>query len=138
MLNFTILCIWAARMQRESGKSFYEIFDSSLGVVETLGFQYVGEGRAIRLNNSSNIMKWDRIDGLYFLQGNIVTSAVVVSVSDDPDLDITCLWHMCLDNMSKKKGMSILNKQGLLGDQNIGKIDFCEYCLGNKAEFSLL
>ena len=60
-----------------------------------------------------------------------MTGAAAVSVSDDPDSDVTRLWHMRLGHMSEK-GMSILSKQGLLCNQKIGKLDFCEHCVFGK------
>jgi hypothetical protein len=61
------------------------------------------------------IMKGNKTDDLYFLQGSTVTGLVVVSSSDDPYSYTTCLWHMWLVHMSEK-GMTILSKKVLLCD----------------------
>jgi len=40
-----------------------------------------------------------------------VTGDVAVSMSEDPDLDTTHLWHMRLGHMSER-GLYVLSKQG--------------------------
>jgi hypothetical protein len=83
----------------------------SLVTLDSLGYKYSGEGGVIRVSKGSLVvMKGNKVDGLYFLQGSIVTSSVIVSSSDDPDLDATRLWHMRLGHMSER-GMTILSKQ---------------------------
>ena len=49
------------------------------------------------------------MDTLYILQGSTVTG-VVVSLSEDPDLDTTHLYHMRLWHMSER-GQYMLSKQ---------------------------
>jgi hypothetical protein len=46
-------------------------------------------------------MRGNKTNGLYLLQGNTVIGLAVMSSSDDPDLDTTCLWHMQLGHMSE-------------------------------------
>ena len=89
----------------------------SLCTLDSLGYKYSSEGGVIRVSNGSLvIMKGNKVDGLYFLQGSMVIGSTVVSSLDDPNLDTTCLWHMQLGHMSER-GMTILNKRGLLCDQ---------------------
>ena len=88
----------------------------SLGTLDSLRYKYSGEGGVIRVSKGSLvIMNGNKVDDLYFLQGSTVTGSAVVSSSDDPDPDTTCLWHMRLGHMSER-GMTILSKQGLLCD----------------------
>ena len=42
------------------------------------------------------------------------------------------MWHMRLGHMSEK-GMKILEKQRVLGDDKIGSIEFCEVCVLGKS-----
>lgn len=61
-----------------------------LGTFDSLGFRYTSEGGAIMVSKDSIIvMKGDKIDGLYFLQGSTMTDAAIVYVLDDPDSDIS-------------------------------------------------
>jgi hypothetical protein len=104
----------------------------SLGTLDSLGYNYTGEGGVIRVSKGSLvIMKGNKDDGLYFLQGSTVTGSAAVSSSDDPDSDTTRLWHMRLGHMSER-GMTILSKRGLLCDQKTGSLDFCEHCVFGK------
>jgi hypothetical protein len=59
----------------------------SLGTLDSLGYKYSGEGS----KGSLVIMKGNKVDDLYFLQGNTVIGSAIVSSSDDPDLDTTQL-----------------------------------------------
>jgi transposase InsO family protein len=77
------------------------------------------------------VMKGNKFDGLYFLQGSTMTCSAAVSSSNDPDSDTTRLWHMLLGHMSER-GMTILSKRGLLCDQKTGSLDFCEHCVFGK------
>jgi hypothetical protein len=54
----------------------------------------------------SIVMKGSKVDDLYFFQGSMVTSLVVVSSLDDLDSITSRLWHMELG------GMAILSKGG--------------------------
>ena len=58
-------------------------------------------------------MKEKKMNTLYILQGSTATGDVAVSMSEDPDLDITRLWHMRLGHISEK-GLHVLSKEGLL------------------------
>ena len=54
-----------------------------------------------------------------------------VSQSSDKRDDRTNLWHRRLGHMSEH-GLSVLSKQGLLGGDVTGKIQFCEACVKGK------
>jgi len=71
------------------------------------------------------------VNTLYILQGSMVTGIVVVSLSEDPDLDTTNLSHTWLGHMSER-GLHVLNKQSLLCGKKIGKLEFCEHCVFGK------
>ncbi|KAH9716107.1 Integrase catalytic domain-containing protein [Citrus sinensis] len=69
------------------------------------------------------IMKWNKQNGLYVLQGTAVTGDVSILAS--LGLDKTLIWHLRLGHMSEK-GLKILEKQGVLGDDKLGSQEFCE------------
>ena len=89
----------------------------SLSTLDSLGYKYSDKGGVIQVSKGLLvIMKGNKVDDLYFLQGSTMTSSAAVSSSNDPDSDTTCLWHMQLGHMSER-GMTILRKRGLLCDQ---------------------
>jgi transposase InsO family protein len=101
----------------------------SLGTIESLGYKYAGGNGVLKISKGNLVvLKANRINSLYHLQGTTVTgSAAVSTIASDPH--ITKLWHMRLGHMSEK-GMHLLCKKGLL--DNIGKLDFCEHCVFGK------
>ena len=66
------------------------------------------------------------VNGLYMLHGSTIVGVATISSLVDPELDNTHVRHM------SEFGMSILSKQGLLHDQKIRKLDFCEHCVFGK------
>ena len=84
----------------------------SLGTLEPNGCTYKAGCGVIRISKGALIMmKGQKQNGLYLLQGSTVTGAAAVS-SSDSDLETTKLWHMRLEHMSER-GMDELSKQGL-------------------------
>jgi len=73
------------------------------------------------------VIKEKKVNTLYILQGSMAASDAAVSMSEDPDLDTTHLWHMRLGHMSERG--HVLSKQVLLCGQKVGKLDFCEHCV---------
>lgn len=103
----------------------------SLGTLESLGCKYSAEGGVLKVSKGSLVLlKANRIGSLYILQGTVVTGSAAVS-SSMPENDVTKLWHMRLGHMSEK-GMHLLSKQGRLGKQGIGKLEFCKHCVFGK------
>ena len=103
----------------------------SLGTLEYLGCKYSAEGGVLKVSKGSLVLlKANRIGSLYVLQGTVVTGSTTVS-SSKPENDVTKLWHMRLGHMSEK-GMHLLGKQGSLGIQGIGKLEFCKHCVFGK------
>ena len=103
----------------------------SLGTLESLGCRYSAEGGVLKVSKGALVlMKANRVGSLYILQGSVVTGSAAVS-SSMPDNDVTKLWHMRLGHMSEK-GMHLLSKQGILGNQGIDKLEFCEHCVFGK------
>ena len=67
---------------------------------------------------------------LYVLQGSIIIGLVAIFTSM-LDSHTIQLWHMCLGHISEK-GMNIRSKKGLLCNQSIGKLEFCEHYIFGK------
>ncbi|GJR64034.1 retrovirus-related pol polyprotein from transposon TNT 1-94 [Tanacetum coccineum] len=65
---------------------------------------------------------------LYTLQGETITCSAYVSCSEESNSDLTMLWHMRLGHMSEKC-MVILSKRGLLDNQKVVNLEFCEHCV---------
>ena len=66
---------------------------------------------------------------IYILQGTTCVEDGLVDVASKSNkniLDLTQLWHMRLGHMSEK-GMMILQKQQLLGNQKLDELKFCEH-----------
>ena len=92
----------------------------SLGKLDSNGCNYKAGGGVMRISKGALVMmKGQKHNGLYFLQGTIVTGAAVVS-SSDSGLDTTKPWHMQLGHISEK-GMVELSKQRLLCGQKTKK-----------------
>ena len=76
-------------------------------------------------------MKGKKVNTLYILQDSTVTGDATVSMSEDPNLDTTNLWHMRLGHMSER-GLYVLSKKSLLCGKKTEKLDFCEYYIFGK------
>ena len=60
----------------------------SLGTLDSNGYKFSVEGGVLRVSKGSLIvMKGKKVNTLYILQGSTVTGDVVVSMSEDADLD---------------------------------------------------
>ncbi|KAG8481083.1 hypothetical protein CXB51_025814 [Gossypium anomalum] len=68
---------------------------------------------------------------LYVLQGSTVISDTTVVSSSLANDNITKLWHMRLGHMNED-GMLELSKRGLLDEQGIWKLKFCEHYVFGK------
>lgn len=103
----------------------------SLGSLEAKGFKYAAEDGTLTVRRGSEIvMTGTRSSGnIYILQGYTVISSTSATVT--PTSDRTKLWHQRLGHMSEK-GLNILSKRGLLGDQPIRSLEFCEHCVLGK------
>ena len=80
------------------------------------------------------VMKGIKKGNLYILQGTTCNDDGLVAVASKFNKsihDLTQLWHKWLGHMSEK-GMMILQKQHLLGNQKLGELKFCEHCVFGK------
>ena len=68
----------------------------SLGTLDSNGYMFSAESRVLRINKGSLVMmKEKNVNTLYILQGSTVTCDAAVSMSEDPDLDTTCVCGIC-------------------------------------------
>ena len=76
----------------------------SLGTLDSNGCTYKAGGGVLRiLKGALVVMKGNKINGLYTLQGSTVTGAVGVAVSTSKSIiETTRLWHMRLGHMSER------------------------------------
>ena len=79
--------------------------------------------------HSQLVMKGQKRAGLYILLGKIesIEEANVVSNS----ISRTELWHKRMGHISDQ-GLQYMSKQGLLGNDHIDHLDFCESCVLGK------
>lgn len=100
----------------------------SIGVLDKKGYVISAKNSTMRISpGSMTIMKGNKINGIYFLDGNIVTSTVSAI-----DIDKTKIWHLRLGDVSEK-ALQELGKHGLFGKDQVGKLDFCENCVLRKS-----
>ncbi|KAH9650187.1 hypothetical protein KPL70_026271 [Citrus sinensis] len=98
-------------------------------IVEDEGYESAGVCVA-----TNEVQKGKRKNGVYVLDGEVVTGESSVSVN--ANTDITRLWHLRLGHISLK-GLKELEKQGVLGADKIEELDFCEdYVLGKSTRAS--
>ena len=108
----------------------------SLGMIDQSGCTIKAENGEIQVSNQGKIiMKGVRKNGLYILVGSSLGHAISASVVRDK----TKLWHIRLAHISER-GHRELSNQGLLGDDKVTSLKFCEKCVFGKAtrlKFSL-
>jgi hypothetical protein len=108
----------------------------SLGTLNSLEYKYFDRGRVIRVNKGSLVvMKGNKIDGLYFLQGTMVINSIVVSSSNDPDSNTTRLWHVQLSQMNER-GMRILSKRDFFVTRKQDHLTFMSIVCSRSSEES--
>ncbi|KAG8498115.1 hypothetical protein CXB51_006865 [Gossypium anomalum] len=105
----------------------------SLSTLDSKGYRYTAESGVLKISKGSLVvMKGQKKTAkLYVLQGSTITGDAAVASSPLLDDDITKLWHMRLGHMSEN-GMVELSKRGLLDEQGICKLNFCEHCVFRK------
>lgn len=97
------------------------------------GYKYTNEGGVLRVSEGAIIVMKDskRTMNLYVLHGTITIGDVDVASTSMSDDDVTKLWHMRLDHVSKN-GMTKLRRRGHLYGQSISKLKFYEHYVFGK------
>ena len=78
---------------------------------------------------SGRVMKGIKKNGIYSLLGSTVVGTVALVAGSS--MNNAMLWHKRLGYVSNR-GLSELAKQGLLGDQKLPDMEFCETCVFGK------
>lgn len=103
----------------------------SLGVLDQIGCRIKLESGELSVLNGSNlVMSGTRKNGVYILDGEVISGVADVSIKHTEDK--TRLWHLRLGHMSER-GLKELAKQGLFGSDKIGNLEFCEDCVLGKS-----
>ena len=98
----------------------------SISMFDGLGYCTRIERGMMRISHGALVIaKGSKIHGLYILDGSTVIGHASVASVDT--LDITKLWHLRLGHVSER-GLVELAKQGLLGNEKLNKLDFCDNC----------
>lgn len=102
----------------------------SLGTLEDQGCWFQSRDGVMKINRGCRtLIKGQKTDTLYVLQGSVLTGSVNAAVGPR---DETRLWHRRLGHMSQK-GMKALVKKGYLDSAKVTDMDFCEDCIYGKA-----
>jgi len=103
----------------------------SSGTLESNRCKYSAEGGVLKISKGVLVLiKGVRRGSLYIIRGSTVIGSAAVTTPSS-EVDSTQLQHARLDHMSGK-GMTILNKRGLLVREGTGKLDFCDHCVFKK------
>ena len=99
-------------------------------MVDQNGFSIKLEsGKLIISNGTRTVLEGIKRNGVYVLDGEAIIGLSSVSIGSDKDK--TKLWHLRLGHINVK-GLMELQKQGVLGDEKITELDFCEDCVLGK------
>ena len=103
----------------------------SLGKFDQIGYNIRLQYGDLRvMNGSKTILKGNRKNGVYVLDGEIIAGES--GFSGSIKTDNTRLWHLRLGYISEK-GLKELKKQGVLGKEKIGNLGFCKDCVFGKS-----
>ncbi|KAH9660266.1 hypothetical protein KPL70_024153 [Citrus sinensis] len=103
----------------------------SLGMLDQIGCKIrIESGQLWVLNGSNLVMKGTRKNGVYVLEGEVISGEA--GVSERSTEDKTKIWHLRLGHISEK-GLKELEHQGMFGTDKIGKLEFCEVCVLGKS-----
>ncbi|KAH9717481.1 hypothetical protein KPL71_021830 [Citrus sinensis] len=100
-------------------------------MLDQMGYSVkIESGEMMIIKGTKIIMKGLRKNGVFVLDGEVVTCEVGVSV--DANTNKTRLWHLRLGHIGVR-GLKELDNQGLLEGDKIGDLEFCESCVLGKA-----
>ena len=107
----------------------------SLGMLDQMGYSVEIELGELKIVKDSHVViKCSRKNGVSILYRYVVNGEAGVSSIDD--IDKTKLWHLKLGHIGET-GLKELEKQGALGNDKLGNLDFYEdYVLGKSTRAS--
>lgn len=101
----------------------------SIGMLDKKGYVIsANDGNMKVCHGSMIVMRGKRMNVIYMLEGKTIIGSVAIA-----DKDNSKLWHLRLGHESEK-GLQELSKQGLLGKDQVHKLDFCENCVLGKSK----
>ncbi|KAH9752456.1 hypothetical protein KPL71_014688 [Citrus sinensis] len=102
----------------------------SLSMLDSSGYIFKSDYGGLKvMKNSSIVMKGVKNNGLYVLEGSSVPVLSALHVISD--VDKAKMWHPRLEHMSAK-GLQELSKRGLLCEDKVEELKFCENCIFGK------
>ncbi|KAH9649116.1 hypothetical protein KPL70_025868 [Citrus sinensis] len=103
----------------------------SLGMLDQMGYSVrIESGELMIVKDSQTVMKGSRKNGVFILDEDVVNGEARMSVADI--IDKIKIWHLRLGHIGER-GLKELEKQGVLGNEKLGNLDFCEDCVLGKA-----
>ncbi|KAH9778820.1 Integrase catalytic domain-containing protein [Citrus sinensis] len=103
----------------------------SLGMLDQMGCSVrIESGELMIVKDSQIVMKGSRKNGVFILDEDVVNGEARMSVADT--IDKIKIWHLRLGHIGER-GLKELEKQGVLGNEKLGNLDFCEDCVLGKA-----
>ncbi|KAH9703677.1 hypothetical protein KPL70_011177 [Citrus sinensis] len=103
----------------------------SLGMLDQMGCSVrIESGELMIVKDSQIVMKGSRKNGVFILDGDVVNGKARMSVADT--IDKIKIWHLRLGHIGER-GLKELEKQGVLVNEKLGNLDFCEDCVLGKA-----
>ena len=104
----------------------------SLGCLDAIGCKITLNGGELKVAKGAMIiMKGQKFNSLYKLQGSTIVGGAAVSSQSTNEQSYTMLWHMRLGHMSEK-GISELHRRNLLKGLKTCSLNFCKYCVFGK------
>ena len=104
----------------------------SLGCLDAIGCKITLNGGELKVAKGAMIiMKGQKFNCLYRLQGSTIIGGAAVSFQSIDKQSYTILWHMRLDHISEK-GISELHRRNLLKGLKTCSLNFCKYCVFGK------
>ncbi|KAH9781781.1 hypothetical protein KPL71_008610 [Citrus sinensis] len=103
----------------------------SLGMLDSSAYVFKSDHGGLKImKNSSIVIKEVQNNRLYVLEGSSVP--VLSSLHVSSDVDKAKMWHLRLGHMSAKS-LQELSKRGLLCEDKVKELKFCENCIFGKA-----
>ena len=105
----------------------------SIGMLDSIGCSVkIGQGSMKISKGALTLMEGELKNGLYTLVGTIILITRLMATAVNKENERAKLWHLRLGHVSER-GLNELSKQGLLGNDKLGTLEFCENCIFGKS-----